>query len=56
MWGFHGRGRDARLELSYGDHKMVLKAIREGDVESAVSVMRDHLRLGPQFAAEPFVE
>ena len=56
MWGFHGRGRDARMQLGYGDHKVILEAIREGNVESAVSVMRDHLRYGPHFAAEPSVE
>ena len=31
---------------SYGEHKLILKAIREGDVESALSSMRDHLRQG----------
>lgn len=29
---------------SYDEHKLILEAIREGDVESAVSLMRDHLR------------
>jgi len=28
---------------SYGEHKLILEAIREGDVESAVSSIRDHL-------------
>jgi DNA-binding GntR family transcriptional regulator len=56
MWGFRGRGGEAKIQLGYGDHKLVLKAIREGDVESAVSVMRDHLRYGPHFVAEPSAE
>ena len=53
MWGFRGRGGGVSDLLGYGDHKLVLKAIREGDVESAVSVMRDHLRYGPHFVVEP---
>jgi len=56
MWGFRGRGGGVSDLLGYGDHKVILKAVREGDVESAVSVMRDHLRYGPHFAVEPPVE
>jgi DNA-binding GntR family transcriptional regulator len=56
MWGFRGRGSRVSDHLGYGDHRLILKAIREGDVESAVSIMRDHLRYGPHFAVEPPVE
>ena len=40
------RAQDSKLLTlsSYDEHKLILEAIREGDVESAVSVMRDHLR------------
>jgi len=56
MWGFRVRGGGGKDQLGYRDHSLVLKAIREGDVESACSVMRDHLRFGPHFAAQPSVE
>lgn len=52
MWGFRGREGEAGIRLGYGDHRMILKAIREGDVESAVAVMRDHLRYGSHFPDE----
>jgi DNA-binding GntR family transcriptional regulator len=56
MWGFRSRAGEARTHLGYSDHKLILKAIREGDVESAVSVMKDHLRYGPRFPVEPSAE
>jgi len=56
MCGFRGRTGEAKMQLGYGDHRVILRAIREGDVESAVSVMRDHLRYGPHFALEPSTE
>lgn len=56
MWGFRGRGGGVSALLGYGDHRLILKAIQEGDVESAVSVMKDHLRHGPHFAVEPSVD
>jgi DNA-binding GntR family transcriptional regulator len=52
MWGFRGREDRGSSQLGYGDHRLILKAIREGDVEAAVSVMREHLRYGPHFAVE----
>jgi len=55
LWGFRGRGGGASDLLGYRDHSLILKAIREGDVESAVSIMRDHLRYGPHFVVEPSV-
>ncbi|HUW94588.1 MAG TPA: GntR family transcriptional regulator [Anaerolineae bacterium] len=56
MWGFRNRESSVVSQLAYGDHRLVLEAIREGDVESAVSVMKDHLRYGPRFAVEPSAE
>jgi DNA-binding GntR family transcriptional regulator len=38
------------LSSSYGDHRLILETIREGNVESAVSLMRDHLRRGLDLA------
>ncbi len=55
MWGLRGRGSRTGIQLGYGDHSLILEALREGDVESAVSVMREHLRYGPHFAAKPSV-
>jgi DNA-binding GntR family transcriptional regulator len=56
MWGFRGRGGGGTGQLGYRDHSLILEAIRKGDIESAVSIMRSHLRYGPRFAAEPSVE
>ncbi len=52
MWGFRGRANSDRMQLGYGDHRLIVKAIREGDVEAAVSIMKEHLRYGPHFAVE----
>lgn len=40
------RAQDSRTlnSSSYHEHKLILEAIREGNVESAVAIMRDHLR------------
>jgi len=52
MWGFHARQGELVTGLGYRDHELILKAIREGDVESAVSRMEAHLRHGPRFVSD----
>ena len=44
MYEYRTQGNQA-LDLS-GDHRLILEALRKGDVESAVSLMRNHLRRG----------
>jgi DNA-binding GntR family transcriptional regulator len=52
MWGFHLREGEIVRGLGYRDHELILKAIREEDVESAVSRMQAHLRHGPRFVSD----
>ncbi len=44
MSEFQAQNSRLLTSSSYDEHKLILEAIREGDVESAASVMRDHLR------------
>jgi DNA-binding GntR family transcriptional regulator len=44
MYEYKTQG-DKALVLS-GDHRLILEALRKEDVESAVSLMRNHLKRG----------
>lgn len=48
MCGFRAQENGELTGLGYADHRLILEAIRRDDVESAVSLMEEHLRRGPQ--------
>lgn len=56
MCGFRAQEGGVVSGLGYGDHKLVLEAIKGGDAESAVSLMEDHLRRGPLFLPDSSAE
>lgn len=44
VWVLRAKGSARLTPSSYHEHRLVLEALREGDVETAVSLVRDHLR------------
>lgn len=48
MSAFRAQSSEVLTYTAYHEHRLILEAIRAGDVESAVSLMRDHLSAGPE--------